>query len=72
MPAQRFSPIRLRELREAACVSRTDVAYAVRRSEQSVWLWERGKVKPPLTIVEEIAAFLGCDVSDFFEADAGV
>lgn len=72
MPAQRFSPIRLRELREAACVSRTVIAYAVRRSEQTVWLWERGKVKPPLAIVEKIAAFLDCDVSEFFEDETSV
>lgn len=71
MPAQRFSPTRLKQLREAACVSRTDVAYAVRRSEQSVWLWERGKVTPPVAIVEQIAAFFDCDVRDFFE-DADV
>ncbi len=67
MPATQFSPARLRQLREEACVSRTDVAYAVRRSEQSVWLWERGKVRPPLAIIERIAAFLDCDVRDLFE-----
>jgi DNA-binding XRE family transcriptional regulator len=71
LSVQRFSPTRLKELREAACVSRTDVAYAVRRSEQSVWLWERGKVTPPVAVIEQIAAFLDCDVSDFFE-DANV
>jgi DNA-binding XRE family transcriptional regulator len=67
---QRFSPSRLRQLREKACVSRTDLAYAVRRSEQSVWLWERGKVQPPVAIIEQIASFLGCDVQDLFEEDA--
>ena len=67
MPSQVFSPSRLREAREAAGVTRTDVAFAVRRSEQSVWLWERGKVRPPLDVVEGIAAFLGCPVAAFFE-----
>jgi transcriptional regulator with XRE-family HTH domain len=41
----------------------------VSRSEQSVWLWERGKVKPPVAILEEIAAYLDCGVADFFEED---
>ena len=67
MSAQRFSPSRLRSLREGAGLTRTDVAYAARRSEQSVWLWERGKVVPPTEALERVAHALGVNVGDLFE-----
>ena len=68
MSFERFSPSRLKSLREAAGLTRTDVGSAVRRSEQSVWLWERGSVRPPTDVLEAIASLLGCTVGDFFES----
>jgi transcriptional regulator with XRE-family HTH domain len=70
--SQRFSPTRLTELREAAGLSRTDVAFAARRSEQSVWLWERGKVTPPLEVLAQVASLIGCQVDDFLDGDGDV
>lgn len=69
MPDQRFSPTRFKELRERACLSRSAVAFYARRSEQSVWLWERGKVTPPTKVLEDVATVFGCSVGDFFAED---
>jgi transcriptional regulator with XRE-family HTH domain len=55
LPVKHFSPERLKELRERAGVSRTAIAYAVARSERSVWLWERGKVKPSADVLARVA-----------------
>jgi DNA-binding XRE family transcriptional regulator len=67
--ALRFSPTRLKKLRERAGMTRTDVAHAARRSEQSVWLWERGKVVPTTETLAHIAPLLDCRIDDFFEED---
>lgn len=64
---QRFSPTRLKTLRERAGLTRTAVAYVAGRSEQSVWLWERGKVTPPVSVLEQVSVLIGCSVGDFFE-----
>ena len=64
---QRFSPYRLKALREDAGLTRTAVAYAAGRSEQTVWLWERGRVTPPVSVLEQVSVLVGCSVSDFFE-----
>lgn len=69
MSDQHFSPARLKALREEAGVSRTAVAFVAHRSEQSVWLWERGKVKPSVETLERVASLFGCEISDFFEQD---
>jgi transcriptional regulator with XRE-family HTH domain len=45
------------------------VAYVANRTEQSVWLWERGKVTPRVETLERIASLLGVSVGDFFERD---
>ena len=58
MPAQRFSPARLRSIREASGQSRVDLAFAVRRTEQSVYLWESGRTTPAVQVLEDIAAAL--------------
>ncbi len=64
---QHFSPNRLKTLREHAGLTRTAVAYVAGRSEQSVWLWERGKVAPSVETLERVASLLGVAVGDFFE-----
>jgi DNA-binding XRE family transcriptional regulator len=67
VPTQRFSPSRFKELREAAGLTRTAVGYAAGRSEQSVWLWERGKVTPSLDVLAQVAVLIGCQVDDFLD-----
>jgi transcriptional regulator with XRE-family HTH domain len=67
VPFQRFAPTRLRDLREAAGLSRVELAFACRRTEQSVYLWESGRTTPPTPVVEQIASALGVMVSDLFE-----
>ena len=71
LPAQSFSPTKLRELRENASLTRTALAFGTERSEQTVWLWERGLTTPSVATLEQIAHLLGCDVADFFEVDDG-
>jgi DNA-binding XRE family transcriptional regulator len=69
LPDQRFSPSRFKGLRERAGVSRIEVAYVAHRTEQTVWLWERGKVTPQVEILARVASHLGCAVGDFFDDD---
>lgn len=64
---QRFSPSNLKRLREDAGVTRGALAYATRRTEQSVWLWERGKTTPRVAVLENLAEYLGCSIDDLFE-----
>lgn len=69
MPVRCFSPARLRSLREAAGLSRVELAFACRRTEQSVYLWESGRTTPPTHVLERIAAAIEVQVADFFEED---
>jgi transcriptional regulator with XRE-family HTH domain len=62
-----FSPTRFRACREAADVSRQELARYVVRSEQTIRLWERGKVKPPEHAIRAIADGLGCTFADLHE-----
>jgi DNA-binding transcriptional regulator YiaG len=64
-----FSPTRIKELREAAGLSRTALAYLVGRSEQMVWRWENGWHTPPAPTLERLANALECSVGDLFEED---
>ena len=64
---QVFSPQKLRQVRERAGVTRTHVAFAVGRTEQSIYTWESGRSKPMPHILERLVRYLGCDVSDLFE-----
>lgn len=64
-PIEQFSAARLRELREASGLSRTQLAARVGRTEQTVWLWERGQVPHP-NLFGVIASVLGCAVADLF------
>lgn len=69
MSVARFSPARLRALREERELSRVELAFAVRRTEQSVYLWESGRTTPTVEILAEIAATLEVPVSDLFEQE---
>lgn len=64
---QRFSAEKLECLRNDACLPRSALAYAAQRSEQSVYLWERGRATPSVETLERIASYLDCSVADFFE-----
>ena len=61
-----FSPSHLRALREQAGLTRTALAFHCDKSEQTVWLWERGDVTQPANVVERIAQVLDCKVEDLF------
>jgi len=65
--AKRFSGSRLRELRERANVSRIDLAYACRRTEQMVYLWERGRARPMPEVLDSIASAISCERDELFE-----
>ncbi len=65
-----FSGKRLRELRERAGVSRMDLAYACRRTEQSIFGWERGRSRPKPDLLDPIASMLGVERDDLFEDQA--
>ncbi len=65
-----FSGKRLRELRERAGVSRTDLAFACSRTEQSVYIWERGRSRPEPDLLDPIASMLGVERDDLFEDQA--
>lgn len=67
--AATFSGERLRRLREEGGLSREALALAVRRSYPSIKLYERGEVVPPGRVLARLAAALGCEVGDLFEAE---
>lgn len=61
-----FSGKHLRELRERAGVTRVDLAFACRRSEQSVMAWERDRMRPRPELLDQIAATLGVERDELF------
>jgi transcriptional regulator with XRE-family HTH domain len=63
---RRFSPSLLRSAREKNNLSREETAVLIKRSYQSVFLYERGAVRPPTAVLERLAALYNCEVSDFF------
>lgn len=66
-----FCGARLRQLREDAGLSRAEVAVAVGRTAESVYLYELGRIVPPTRMLGELAAALGCDPGDFFAEPVG-
>jgi DNA-binding XRE family transcriptional regulator len=64
-----FSGRRLRELRERAGVSRMHLAFAVGRTEQTVFAWEAGRARPLPELLDEIAHVLGVVRDDLFESE---
>src|SRR5215218_1358079 len=67
-PHIRFSPARLKALRQAADLTRTQLAYRVGRSEQTVWEWERGNITPKIEMLGVMCSVLNCTISDLFES----
>lgn len=63
----KFSPIRLRELRQRAELSRTALAFAINRDSDTVRDYERGRIAPSAGVLGVLADTLGCSVADFFE-----
>jgi transcriptional regulator with XRE-family HTH domain len=66
VPAQ-FSGSKLRALRRKRGLSTHDLAFACRRTSQTVWFWETGKQKPLTAVLEQLTAALDCDIADLFE-----
>lgn len=64
---KQFSPTRLRAARKKDGRRIELAAIAIDRSAQSLSLYERGHVVPPLTILTKLADFYGVQVADFFE-----
>lgn len=55
-------PARLRELRDAAGLSQSDLATAAGTSVHSVAKMERGERYPSLRLARDIASALGCSI----------
>ena len=69
MASQRFDGHLLRRFRVRLGYSRANVAIAARRSEQTIVLYELGKVVPPVKVVEDLAVCLEVDPGDLFTAE---
>jgi transcriptional regulator with XRE-family HTH domain len=67
LASRTFSPTRFRAIREAGGFTRIAVAFVAGRTEQSIWLWERGRVVPSVATLEAVANYFDCDVTDFFD-----
>jgi DNA-binding XRE family transcriptional regulator len=61
-----FSRDQLRALRERAGYSRTQLAYHLDRTEQTVYLWEVGRTQPLPGVLGRLASVLGCAIDDLF------
>ncbi len=69
MPAtehRTFSRTSLRQARERAGLSRTQLGYLLSRTEQTIYLWESGKTHPSSDMLGLIAVVLGCSIDDLF------
>jgi transcriptional regulator with XRE-family HTH domain len=68
-PLTRFDYETSRQLREAAGLSREEVALAVGRSNQTIAAWETGRTRPPIPQVRGLCEVYGCDESALIKAD---
>lgn len=64
-----FNPKRLTEARLLANMSRADLAYEIRKSEQNIGRWERGEHEPRGETVALIAAVTGKPLDYFYSRD---
>jgi transcriptional regulator with XRE-family HTH domain len=62
-----FRPHLVREARDAAGMTREQLAVAIGRSFQTVRAYEWGVVSPPAAMLGRLASVLDVDVSDLFE-----
>ena len=63
-----FSPKRLREAREAAGKTRTDLGYEIRRGYKTIDGWEAGRNLPSLSVLRPLADALGVTIDSLFDA----
>lgn len=61
-----FSGERLRSLREAAGLSRMYLAFAVGRTEQTIFAWEAGRSRPAPEVLDGLAHMLGVERDALF------
>lgn len=67
MQYQRFSSEKLKQIRRAAGVSRTSLAWACGVSSSTVAEWEQGRYAPRVGTLETLARALHCSVVELFE-----
>lgn len=65
-----FSGARLRELRTAAGLSRTELAAAIGRSYETVETWEQDLYEPSLRSIVALLRVLRCSLDDLMTNDA--
>jgi hypothetical protein len=65
-----FSGTRLREARLRSDKRPERVAVAIDRSVASLFLYERGEVDPPASVVAKLAQVLACQPGDYFDDEA--
>lgn len=64
---RKFSPKRLRKMRERAKMSQEAMAFAIDASQRAVSDWERGKHVPNEESLRAICKALGCTEEDLNE-----
>jgi DNA-binding XRE family transcriptional regulator len=58
--------VRIKERRQARCMTQADLAKAVGVSARSIYAIESGKQDPGITLVAKMAAELGCTIDELF------
>jgi len=64
---QRFSPTKLKALREARGLSRQQLAFAIRMNVDHVGAYERGRNVPRIESLVRLCEGLGCQPEDLYE-----
>lgn len=67
MPAT-FSPDQLIGMRKRAGLKQQDLADALGVTQAAVSEWERGRSRPEINKLPELAEVLGCNMEDLFSA----
>lgn len=62
--------LRIRELREAAELTQTDLARALGVSRPAVSLWESGAKRPMASRLPALAAILHCTIDELYGREA--
>jgi transcriptional regulator with XRE-family HTH domain len=65
----KFSPDRLRALREAQHLTRDELAHRVGKTVGTITKYEQGVVTPSVHVLGDLAAVYGNNVGDLFDAD---
>lgn len=64
---QKFSPKRLRKMRERAKMSQMVLAFELQTSQDAVSRWERGAYAPNARSLTALCTALKCEDADLFE-----